>query len=388
MVRFRQLHSLVILLVLATPAGSAEDTTAPRWTKLDRSIVVPSQQQAASAAEDRVELNISTTGPVESAALDIGLAVLDAGLEKDSGKNRKLGIFPEIREAEARYLPYALRRTLVDSNQWGAVRVLPEVDPGYELLITGKILVSDGSTLSLQLVARDSRNQVWFDQIYTHMASDTAYMAAQRRVRRPFQDLYNQVANDLLAFRDGLSETDLRRIRGISDVRYAAALAPDAFASFLATDENGLYQLLRLPAREDPMMDRIARIREQEYLFIDTTDEQYADLYTEMTPVYDLWRQFQREQMEYREVWKTRRADREAPARGSFEAMKRTYNNFKWEKIQRQEMQVLAKGFDNELAPTSLDLQGSVVNLSGSLDERYREWRRILRQIYALETGA
>ena len=38
--------------------------------------------------------------------------------------------------------------------------------------------------------------------------------------------------------------------------------------------------------------------------------------------------------------------------------------------------------------PVFLNLEGTVVNLNGSLDERYREWRRILRQIYTIETGA
>ena len=136
------------------------------------------------------------------------------------------------------------------------------------------------------------------------------------------------------------------------------------------------------------MMARVERVRAQEYLFIDTTDEQYAELYTAMTPVYDLWRQFQREQLEYRDAWEERLATREAPPKGSYQALKRGYNNYRWEKIQRQEMKVLAEGFDNEIAPTRLDIQGTIVNLNGSLDQRYREWRRILRQIYAIETGA
>ena len=35
------------------------------------------------------------------------------------------------------------------------------------------------------------------------------------------------------------------------------------------------------------MVARVGKVRSQEYLFIDTTDEQFAELYTTMTPVYD-----------------------------------------------------------------------------------------------------
>jgi len=334
------------------------------------------------------DLLVSESGPEPHQALEIGLTVLDTGLAGDTANARKRGVFPQVRVAESRYLPFALRRTLVDSNQWGAVRVLPNTDPHAELLITGTILRSDGAVLELQLTARDSRGREWLNRIYSATAGETAYLAEQRRTRRPFQDLYNEFANDLLRVRESLDNRDLLEVHELSKIRYAASLLPETFGAYFDTDETGHFRLQRLPARGDPMMQRIDRIREQEYLFIDTIDEQYAELYTEMTQVYDLWRQFQREQLEYRDARESRIADRDEPRRGSFQALKQTYNDFKWEKIQRQEMKILAQGFDNEIAPTSMDLDGTVVKLSGSLDERYREWRRILRQIADLETGS
>jgi len=334
-----------------------------------------------------VELTVNAGEPGQHEALNIGLAVFDPGLERDTAAGRKLGIFPVIRNAESRYLPYAIRRTLVDSNHWGAVRVLPEPDQSTELLITGRIEQSDGATLSIFVTASDSSGRVWIDRSYTATAAENAFQAAQRRSRRPFQDLYNEIVNDLLAFRQTLGSTDLQNIRRIADLRYAGALAPDAFGDFLSVDEQGLYSVRRLPARNDPMLNRVQRIREQEYLFIDTADDQFAELYTEMTPVYDLWRQFQREQMQYRTAHDARLANRDKPRKGSYQAYKQSYSGFKWAKIQGQEMKLLAQGFNNEIAPTTMEIEGTVVKLNGSLDERYREWRRILREIFKLETG-
>ena len=371
---------LLPLLMLALPICAEE---ARRWETIDQ----PAQIEAATPERELVTLETAEQTPEEIRALEIGIVVLDSGIDADSLENRRQGIFPEVREAETRYLPYALRRTLVDSNQWGAVRVLPGHDPGYELLVSGEILVSDGAELQLHLIVRDSREAIWLDKTYTATAGERAYHESERRRRRPFQNLYNRFANDLLAARRARADDVLRRIRDVSELRYAAGLLPDVFGEFLGRDESGQVTLERLPARGDPMLERIRRVREQEYLFIDATDQQYAELYTEMSPVYDLWRQFQREQLAYREAWEQRLAERDAPPRGSYQAMKQQYNNYKWEKIQRQEMRTLAEGFDNEIAPTALELDGTVINLSGSLDQRYREWRDILRRIYRLETG-
>jgi hypothetical protein len=333
------------------------------------------------------ELMVNPGELADSEALSIGLVVFDPGLVEDTAAGRKQGIFPEIRNAESRYLPYAIRRALVDTNYWGAVRVLPEPDKSTELMITGRIERSDGGTMVIAVKARDSSGRVWIDANYSATAAENAFQASQRRAQRPFQEIYNQVANDLLRFRQALSAADLRRIQQIAELRYATTLAPDAFSNFLSVDDLGIYTIQRLPARNDPMLNRVQNIREQEYLFIDTADEQYAELYTEMTPVYDLWRQFQREQTEYRVAHDARLAEREKPPNGTFRAYKQSYSNFKWAKIQGQEMKLLAKGFNNEIAPTNMEIEGSVVKLNGSLDERYREWRRILRKIYDLETG-
>ena len=370
---------------LALNANASEEESVPRWLTLDQPPIPPGL--SSEPPEAKVPLQISETGPRETEALEVGIAVLDAGTGGDSANNRREGVFPEVREAETRYLPYALRRTLVDSNQWGAVRVLPGEDPGYELLVTGEIIISDGSTLSLNLKARDSLDRVWIDKVYTLDAREDAYRESQRRQRRPFQDLYNEFANDLLAARQSRDDRDLGKIREVSSLRYATSLLPDAYAGYLQRDEIGQWQVLRLPSEDDPMMARINQVRAKEYLFIDTSDEQYAALYTKMTPVYDLWRQFLREQLAYREAWEERLAEREKP-KGGYHELKYNYNNYKWEKIQRQEMKILAEGFNNEVEPTTLTIEGSIVNLNGSLDQRYREWRRILRQIYAIETGA
>ncbi|GAB3276681.1 hypothetical protein GCM10027297_12380 [Parahaliea aestuarii] len=324
--------------------------------------------------------------PADSEAIDIGLAVFDPGLTEDVTSHGTRGIFPEIRRAEVRYLPVLLRQALVDSGAWGVVRVLPEPDDSAELQVSATILHSDGQRLALQVSASDATGRQWLQGVYTDVTGAADYPVPAGG--DPFADLYRQIANDLLAVKRSLTAAEIKAIGDVGELRYAASLAPDAFAGYLGRDEAGHYRVQRLPAQGDPMMARVQRIRDQEYRFIDTVDEQYVDLVEDMRPTYDLWRQYGREQAEYMQDYQQRLQDRDsAGRRGSFAALQQSYNTFRWSKVQQQDLRELAQGFDNEVSPTVLDVSGRVFRLSGSLESQYSEWQGILRQIFALETG-
>jgi len=54
-----------------------------------------------------------------------------------------------------------LRQVLVETDQWGAVRVLPATDHAAELLISGEIVRSDGEALELRVRAVDAGGLEW-----------------------------------------------------------------------------------------------------------------------------------------------------------------------------------------------------------------------------------
>lgn len=334
----------------------------------------------------QVRLN-RASGGAEAELLDVGIVVFDAGIPADPATHTKLGVFPRIRKAEAEYLPALVRNTLLQSNAWGVVRVLPKAEESSELLVFGTILHSDGLRLALRFKAVDATGKVWLQRTYVDESSGGDYPV--RGDGDPYLDLYRQLANDLLMVRRAMSREQLNTIRNVGLLRYAASLSPDAFAGFLDTSsKDGQFGLNRLPADGDPMMARVQRIRNQEYLFIDTVDQQYAELYEEMGPTYHLWRQEGRELALFKEEYQRRVAARDTDGRrGSFLALEQTYNAFKQTKIQEQDLEEVAGGFNNEVAPTVMEAQGKVFKLSGTLDSQYTEWRDILREIFALETG-
>lgn len=333
-----------------------------------------------------LQAHTALAASAEASGLDVGIVVFDPGIPADASTHSKLGIFPEIRKAEAKYMPVMLRAVLVDSGDWGVVRVLPEALESSEVLVTGTILHSDGQRLELRIRASDATGALWLDQTYTGTATAVDYPV--KPSGDPFLDVYTRIAADLLSARRQKSAADLSAIRQVAELRYASGLAPEVFSSYLSHTPDGRYTLLRLPATDDPMLARVLRIRDQEYRFVDTVDEQYTRLGEEMASTYNLWRQYGAEQAEYSTEYQARVSGRDSQGRrGSFAALEQTYNAYKWSKIHEQDLDELALGFNNEVAPTEMDVSGTVFKLSGSLDAQYTEWREILQRIFALESG-
>ncbi|TGD71411.1 hypothetical protein E4634_19265 [Mangrovimicrobium sediminis] len=317
--------------------------------------------------------------------LDVGIVVFDEGLQapvSSDGEN----VFPRIRRAEALYMPVQLRRMLEATGDWGAVRVLPDDSPLVDLTVHGRIVSATGQRLSLFLEARDASGRVWLAREYTQAASADTYPVSDGD--EPFAGLYREVVDDLGRMLASLSVSDLEQLRLVASLRYAQGLAPEAFAGYLQGGGDAPWELLREPAADDPMLARVERVRQQEYLFVDVADEQYGELHDAMATTYNLWRQYRWEQATYRVQYEERvelREDNDRP--GSYPSMLRDYNAYRAYRIQQQDLDELAGGFNNEIEPTVVQTRGRVFRLGGTLQARYDEWRRLMREIFRLETG-
>ncbi len=294
--------------------------------------------------------------------------------------------FASVRDAERRYLPGVLKRTLVQSGYWGVVRVVPEADPGAELTVVGAIVVSDGIDLTLDIKAYDATARVWLDKRYTDSARDHAYEDESAVLAEPFQDLFNEVANDLSEVYDQLDTASVTRVLDASMLRYAIDLSPQGFSQFLEQSETGQLVVTGLPARSDTMYQRVNRIRESEHRFIDAIDEQYEQVFTQVQTPYAFWRKYGYELIQYnrRIAAEGRKSKRKRPG---YEGMKEVYQTYQDSRLNEDELRKLAKSFGNEITPTITRVAGQVVELNGSLENQYDEWRDLLRQIFAAERG-
>ena len=323
----------------------------------------------------------------QNPTLNISVIVFDKGLTSDR-QNIGSKVFAPLRAAEAGYLPFALRETLVESGHWGAIRVLPEVDPTAEVLVTAEILLSDGVELKLHVRASDSTGRIWLDREYSDWATDHAYKFDEENLVEPFQDLFNKVANDMYMVRANMAELELSHVLDTATLRYALALSPQAFGEYITVTDDGLIQMSGLPARDDAMYVRVNKIRESEYTFIDTVDEQFENFYKKMRLTYAYWRRYSYELIEYSKKIEQSGSIGTRSQEGSWASMENVYKTYKESKMNEDSLREMAASFDNEISPTVTELEGTVIRLNGSLQAQYEEWRRLLQEIYATERGS
>ena len=228
------------------------------------------------------------------------------------------------------------------------------------------------------------------------------------------------VANDLLAAREKLPAADRRDIRRITDLRFAADLAPQAMQGYLQKDEKGLMHVARLPADNDPFAERIGRIRHRDAAVVDTVNGYYANFSDQMRESYGSWRRTSFEEIEKedraRASARTRTvlgaaavlasvfvpnqcaagdyncqriesAARTAGVIGGTTAVLSGLKKYSDVKVHAQALKELSDTFKSEVAPQVVDVEGRTLRLTGSAEEQYREWRQLLQQLYLEETG-
>ncbi|HEY6131374.1 MAG TPA: hypothetical protein VIV27_05110, partial [Halioglobus sp.] len=225
----------------------------------------------------------------EELLFDVSIVVFDPGIE-DTEEDEAQLVYPEVRKAEARFMATELSEAVQESGAWGAVRVVPIDTQINDLMVRGKILHSDGEELQLAITATDARGNVWLDKTYTGHSSRYAYESTTRNPADPFQAVYNIIANDLLKKLEQLKPEERKDVRVITELAFARGFSPDAFDGYLDKTSKGNYEVVRLPAENDPMLDRVRDIRERDRMYVDTLQAYYSNFNAQMAVPYQEWR--------------------------------------------------------------------------------------------------
>ena len=338
----------------------------------------------AALAQSAATLVAATS---DGTALNVTIPVFDPGIPDDPSMFRELQVFPRIRRIEAKLMPFLLRETLVESEQWGAVRVTTKPDAAAELQLLGTIVRSDGEWLDLRIRAVDAAGYTWLDKVFSRQANDESATRLGDKGTPEFQAIYTEIAVALAVVRDRIGEAAVSNIKGTSLMLYASELAPTAFSGYLEQIDDGTLRVLRLPARDDPMLIRIETIRNTEFLITDTVDAKFREFNTDLARTYRVWREYRRKVRDY-EAWNTRFAEGEAgnAERGSWESIKHHYDAYKYDRITAQERDRLAVAFNTEVASTVDAMEKRVAELNGWVENGSREWHRLLEELYEVET--
>jgi hypothetical protein len=230
------------------------------------------------------------------------------------------------------------------------------------------------------------------------------------------------IANDLLAARNKIDVAALRELRQVTELAFAADIAPDALSGYLRSDANArpaLTRVARLPAQNDPVAERVKRIRERDTGVIDTLDGYYTGFADQMQLSYGEFRR-----TSYDEIDKEERARSSARARtilgaaavaasilapsncnsnascnlqsaaryagsaGGVAAFLSGLRKYADARTHAQAFSELARSFQSEVGTQVVEVEGRSLKLTGSAEEQYREWRRLLREYQAEQAPA
>lgn len=365
--------------------------------------------------QPRVEAIQATSEIPVAQLLDVGVCLFDENLPTETRTLEREHIFPEVRKAEARFLPIQIRNTLESTGQWGQVRVMPRDADSLDVRVSGRILESSGQLLRVEVLVSDASGRHWFKRQYEQPADTRSYKDQNARPRDPFQNLYSTLANDMLMFRRQLASSDLENVRRVSELRFAADLAPYAFQGYLDRDgKSGRYQVTRLPAEDDPLFVRMDRLRERDYALLDTINEYYALFADDMIETYTRWRRYSYAELEAENAARRSALSRkllgaaailgglvagsesdsyvgQAAATGAIfggaYAIKSGFDKGAEVKLHSESIKQLGDSFQAEVQPMVIEVEGHTLQLRGTAEEQYHEWRRLLKELYQNETG-
>src|SRR5690606_35754517 len=210
-----------------------------------------------------------------------------------------------------------------------------------------------------------------------------------------------------------LEEDQIRNIRTVSELQFAANFAPEIYGSYLTTNNRGITSPVRRLADNDPPLARIRTIGERDNLFVDTVQEYYATYARQMRGPYDAWRE-----QSYIETMALDEAERSARRRfilgaaaiaggiaavgqnsaasqvggivgvgaGAF-LVRSGFDRSQEAQMHIAALQELGQSLEAEVAPKVIELDDRQITLTGTVEEQYNQWRDILMEIYQTETG-
>ncbi|MCU7798759.1 MAG: hypothetical protein KZQ70_01110 [gamma proteobacterium symbiont of Lucinoma myriamae] len=337
--------------------------------------------------------------------------------ELPTDEDDRRGLSEEIRSAEAHFMPVHLKYTMQRTGYLGNVRVVPDDNEGSEVIVKGKIIDSDGENIELEIEVFDARNNKWFEKSYVETVGVEQQKITEIERNDRFQNIYNEISNDIIEYRLKIKSTEIKRIKEIAELRFAKFMAEDIFSSYIAKDKEGKIHLRKLPSDNDTMLARVRSIKARDDMLVDTLNNYYDVYYSDIWDSYDNWRKFRSEELEsIREINRkaltqkllgvaaiigaialgaSKNSDvvnstgglRTVMIAGGGYAIYSGFQTSKENEINKEAIEGLGASFETEVEPVLINVDGKTMKLTGTADQQYGKWRQLLKDIYHKETG-
>ncbi|MFT6896292.1 MAG: hypothetical protein ACJA13_000693 [Paraglaciecola sp.] len=339
------------------------------------------------------------------------------------------GIWPQLRRTEAKLFAAEMKSALDDEKVFGSVSVTPDSSTPSDLFVLGYIDESTSEEVRISIKVLDSSGEIIGKKSFTHTVSNGFFRDQTNQGKNPYGPVFQQASDYIVSLLTDMSDDYKNDIKTMSLMRYARYYAPEVFGQYITSSvkrKNGdrfyKFELVGMPDREDPMLKRIGELRAQEFLFVDRLQDNYEVFQAETKLAYSTW---QEETLPEIIAARQARIERNTKAVlgvgaailagifvaksskksqqgnssasgansaaavlagfGSVWAITDAFKNNARMKVHSAVIDEQGQALDLSVSPMVLEFESQSVELSGTAQEQYFQWKRHLRKIFSEE---
>ena len=362
--------------------------------------------------------------------IDVAIPSFDPGIPADQSKWEELGVWPELRNAEANRFAWMLKETLEKESRFGAVRVVPDLRASSDIYVQGTIEQSNGRDLKLKVLVTDSTGRKWGSKSFNYEVPDKFHEIARNENKDAYEPVFKKISSYVVKLLMKKDDSKLAEIKKVTDLRFAASYLDEKFQQYLAYEDAGMlsiggkaYKLTMLPSDSDPMYKRVQAIKVRDQLFIDNLQSHYSEFSEQMNVSYLEWQE--QSHLEALAIEKAKsKATGDAivgalllglavvaagaggnPNDKDYNATKdaagaigavaagvagaamigNSFKKNKEAKIHAEALEELGQSVDIALSPQVVEFEEKTQELTGDAKEQFTKWRVFLKEIYAVE---
>lgn len=357
--------------------------------------------------------------------LDVAIPTFDPGFPTDDFGNidgDKLedeGIWPELRRTEAKIFASEMKGAMDNEKVFGSVSVVPDASTPSDLFVLGKINYSDSEVVNITLTVLDSSGEILGMKDFEHTVSKGFMRDQRNKDKNPYEPVFQQASQYVVELLSELSLEDKQYIKNMSLMRYARYYSPENYDQYISTELKSKrgqkyykFELQNLPDQSDPMLKRIEDLRAQELLFVDKLQDNYDVFEAKTKDAYGNW---QAETLP--QIIAAREAEQERNAKallgvgamimavvlaknsksslggagsvlagvGSVLAISDAFKNNARMKVHSAVIEEQGRAMDLSVSPTVIEFENQVIELKGTAQEQYLQWKTHLRKVFAEE---
>lgn len=359
--------------------------------------------------------------------LDVAVPAFSPGLpldsygEIDGDELEEEGIWPQLRRTEAKLFASEMKMALDNKKVFGSVSVTPDASTPSDLFVLGQIVNSDSEVVEIELTVVDSTGEILGSKSFEHTVSKGFLRDQLNAGKNPYEPVFSKASDYVVSLLAKMSTDEKQYVKNMSLMRYARYYSPENYSQYLSTEvkrKGGQryykFELTGIPDENDPMLRRIEDLRAQELLFVDRLQDNYEVFEAETRDAYSTW---QAETLPEILAARDAKAERNSKAIlgigaailtaillkkgmerggnapeyeigaiaagvGSVWAINEAFKSNARTKVHSAVIEEQGQALDLSVSPTVIEFENQTVELQGTAQEQYLQWKTHLRKVF------